>query len=398
MEKNEFDIELRSILRDAEEQVSPSVWEGVAAGLARRRRIVLLRRWAGAGAVAAAAAVALFVLLRPAAPEAGFNVPSYTEDNTQSIFMSEAPGETPASEEEVPAALRVMPQRIAKVNPPSPEAVPEAQEVVPAASEETPSVPVVKESEPVKESAATETKPSFDDQALLNRLAFAEESVRRSSGGSGFSLQAFGTVQTNHRSAIGGAAPRRWGVPSLNEGVGVFNESPEVSFGLPFSVGAGLRYNFTPALGAGIGLRYTNLQRSFVGDYHGEGFRIVQTDIDNQQHWLGVPVNIYYSFVNSGRFRVHAVAGGAAEWLLGNNFRIHNSPSDINWSTQGSRPQFSVSVGVGLEYMISPLVGIYLDPGFRYYFATQYQPRSIRTIQPLRFEMEAGLRFNLGKK
>ena len=32
MNKNEFDIQVRNILQDAQESVSPSVWEGVQAG------------------------------------------------------------------------------------------------------------------------------------------------------------------------------------------------------------------------------------------------------------------------------------------------------------------------------------------------------------------------------
>ena len=57
-----------------------------------------------------------------------------------------------------------------------------------------------------------------------------------------------------------------------------------------------------------------------------------------------------------------------------------------------------VAGGLGVEFRISPRVGIYLDPNFRYYFNTQNQPRSLRTIQPLRFEMEAGVRFSFGQK
>ena len=40
MKENEFDILVRNLLQDARESVSPSVWEGVSSGLARRRRIV----------------------------------------------------------------------------------------------------------------------------------------------------------------------------------------------------------------------------------------------------------------------------------------------------------------------------------------------------------------------
>ena len=62
MNEKEFDIQVRNLLQSAEEPVSPKVWEGVAAGLDKRRRIVPVRFWGYASALAAAAAVALVVL------------------------------------------------------------------------------------------------------------------------------------------------------------------------------------------------------------------------------------------------------------------------------------------------------------------------------------------------
>ncbi|MBR0286100.1 MAG: PorT family protein [Bacteroidales bacterium] len=401
MNEKEFDIQVRNLLLDAEEPVSPKVWEGVAAGLDRKRRVIPVRFWGYATALAAAAAVALFVLLKPAAPVVE------PEHSNPSIFMSEASGETvPETEvsstpvEEAPVAVVPSPRRkpllaaqsatqqpAAQENPyTAPEAAPEEAPVV-AQQPAAPAAPAA----PQKEAASARKN---DDQALLNQLAFEENTPKKAS--SGVSFSAFSNVQTSQRSGIHGNF-RRYGAPSLNAGVGIYNESPEVSFALPFSVGVGVQFNFTPRWAIGTGIRYTNLGRTFVGDYKGEGFYLPQTDIDNHQHWLGVPVNVYYSFVNSSRWRVHAFAGGAAEWLVDNGFLVHNSPTDIHYHQVGTRPQFSGALGVGVEFKITPFLGIYLDPSFRYFFATDKQPRSLRTVQPLRFDVEAGLRFSIGK-
>ena len=66
-------------------------------------------------------------------------------------------------------------------------------------------------------------------------------------------------------------------------------------------------------------------------------------------------------------------------------------------AVQNGIPQFSAGAGLGVEFKITPVVGLYLDPSFRYFFATQKQPRSLRTVQPLRFDIEAGVRFSFGK-
>ena len=392
MNEKEFDIQVRNLLQSAEEPVSPKVWEGVAAGLDKRRRIVPVRFWGYASALAAAAAVALVVLLKPAAPVVE------PEHSNPSIFMSEASGETVPEVEEVlpmeetPVAVAPSPRRnphlLAQASKELLTVEEPAQESTPEEIRETPRETVPE----VVPEAVPETRK--DDNALLNQLAFEEKTAAKAP--QAVSLSAFGNLQTSQRSGIH-SQYRRYGAPSRDAEVGIYNESPEVSFALPFSVGLGLQFNITPRWAVGTGIRYTSLQRTFMGDYKGEGFYLPQTDIDNHQHWLGVPVNVYYSFVNTHRWNVHVFAGGAAEWLLDNDFLIHNSPSDIHYHLRGSSPQWSAGVGLGVEFKITPFLGIYIDPSFRYFFATERQPRSLRTIQPLRFDVEAGLRFNIGK-
>ena len=399
MTEKEFDIQVRNLLQNAQEPVSPKVWEGVEAALNKPARIIPLRFWGYAGALAAAAAVALFVLIKPAAPVVE------PEHSNPSIFMSEASGETVPqteivpTEEETPVQLVQLPRRqprlVAQASTPA-----EAEEEKPVVPEvvEEPAAPAVKEA-PVEEAPAvalTNEKPQEkDDQALLNQMAFEEEKASRPAVG-GVSVLAFGNVQGTQRSGIHGEF-HRYGAPALNAGVGIYNENPEVSFSLPFSVGLGVQFNLNQRWALGTGIRYTNLQRTFVGDFKGEGFYLAQTDIDNQQHWLGVPLNVYYNFVNTNRWRVHAFAGGSAEWLLDNHFLIHSSPSDIHHHTKGQYTQWSGAAGLGLEFKITPFLGFYVDPSFRYFFNTERQPRSLRTIQPLRFDVEAGLRFSFGK-
>ena len=392
MNEKEFDIQVRNLLQSAEEPVSPKVWEGVAAGLDKRRRIVPVRFWGYASALAAAAAVALVVLLKPAAPVVE------PEHSNPSIFMSEASGEAVPEVEEVlpmeetPVAVAPSPRRkphlLAQASKELLAVEEPAQESTPEEIRETPRETVPE----VVPEAVPETRK--DDNALLNQLAFEEKTAAKAP--QAVSLSAFGNLQTSQRSGIH-SQYRRYGAPSRDAEVGIYNESPEVSFALPFSVGLGLQFNITPRWAVGTGIRYTSLQRTFMGDYKGEGFYLPQTDIDNHQHWLGVPVNVYYSFVNTRRWNVHAFAGGAAEWLLDNDFLIHNSPSDIHYHLRGSSPQWSAGVGLGVEFKITPFLGIYIDPSFRYFFATERQPRSLRTIQPLRFDVEAGLRLNIGK-
>ena len=397
MTEREFDIQVRKLLQDAQEPVSPELWEGVAAGLARRRRAVILRVWGSVASVAAAAAVALFVFLKPSAP-----VLTPEHSNYSSIFMSEETGETVLPQEELVEVQvpRSTPRLAVAAPAPAPAKVsePRVQQETPAAEQKA-SAPLPEKAEeaPAVEKAASAPQVKGEDvNAALNRLAF--EAGKSAPGkASGFSMAAFGNFQTSQRAGIQGVY-RRYGAPPLGNQEGIYNESPEVSFSLPFSVGVGFQWNLSPKWALGTGIRYTNLQRTFVGSYKGDGFYLEQTDIDNRQHWLGIPVNVYYNFVNKGRWNVHAFAGGGVEWLLDNHFLIHNNPSDIQYhQPKNGIPQFSAGAGLGVEFKLTPVVGLYLDPSFRYFFATQNQPRSLRTVQPLRFDIEAGMRFSFGK-
>ena len=390
----EFDKYVRNLLQDAEEKVSPRVWEGVAAGLGIKRRVVPVWSWAAAGVAAAAAAVAAFVLFHsnptissvvtPAATAMAEPVAPVTEVEESSVTIQ--PEEAlPVSRKAVAAA------RSRRQEPVAPTVVPAS--VRPAS---------VQSQEPVRLlrkaiGADVNRLAQVDENALLNQLAYAE---RKPANDKGFSLLAAGHVQGNQRGEVGGAfMPKPFTAPPLGAGDGIYNETPETNFLLPFSIGLGVRYNFTNRWAVATGVRYTNLGRTFIADALYEGVPISQTDVDNHQHWIGIPLSVYYDIVNRGRWRVHAFAGGTAEFLLDNDFLVHYSPKDIHFHKKDSpSPQWSLAGGLGVEFRITPRVGIYLDPNFRYYFNVEQQPRSLRTIQPLRFEMEAGVRFSFGQK
>lgn len=403
MKENEFDIQVRNLLQQAQESVSPSVWEGVQAGLVRKRRAAAFWRWTGAVA-AAAAILSGVVLLWPRAEQEHSNPIILAE--TPSEALPEAPVAReellPAEESAAPAARPVhRPVRLAQVTQ---KAAPVAEEPASAVAESTPvveSAPVVAESTSAVEAAAS-TKEQVpvtasqeaEDPTVFNRLAYEEE---RQGFASVWSMEVSGNLEDKRRSTLTSFAPRHYSAPPLGAAEGIYNENPEASFSLPFSVGAGLNWQFARHWAVGVGLRYTNLSRMFVGDYVGNGIVLSQTDIDNHQHWLGIPVNVYYAFIHTGRWRVHAFTGGSMEFLVDNDYLVHGARKDIHFHQRGSRPQFSAGLGVGVEFRITPWLGLYLDPSFRYYFRPDLQPRSLRTIQPLRFDVEAGLRFSLGK-
>lgn len=381
MKETEFDISVRNLLQDAEVPVSGKVWKGVSAAIAPRTFTVPFWAYALAGA-AAAAAIALGVFLfRPETPA--------------NVYPGAIAIESGTIHTEMPSAKVVTPIRrqIASSSAAGLTAMAE-EESAPVVAEEIQPVQetIVKEvPAPVRGNVPSRSQVN-DDNAALNRLAFAEDRQHQPT----IAFNASADLQNNSRAAFsrsGNYVPR---APQAINGEGIYNAFPEVAFGLPFAVGVGATYNFAGRWSVGMGLRYTMLSRTFVADYYdADEFPYLQTDIDNSQHWLGIPVNLYFDALRSRYWNFHTFVGCTAEFLMDNDFLVHATPKDIHYhQNSGWDPaQLSFGAGLGIEFRFMDNVGVYLDPSLRYYLGTSKQPRSIRTVQPLRLDVEGGLRF-----
>lgn len=411
MNESDFDVRIKRLLAEAEEPVSPSVWKGVERSLDRGRRIVPLWVWRSVGvAAAAAAAVAVGVFLfRPQAEPTPVlaeqtAIPALTEQIAASEMIAEVqePEITPVA---APAAAS-KPARKAAVIPQAVTAP--AVMDTPAATDEplvsdTPAVaetPVITET-PVETHIASETQETqtaADESAEWARILSEEQPAARQ----GMDISVFGNLQDRFRSNASGRALRRAPASTTLAPTesGIYWENPEYRFSIPFTAGIGLRFRLTDRWSIGTGFQYTYMSRSFLGDYvelDDDGvieYELKQTDIQNMQHWIGIPLNVYFDIVPKGRWNFYTFLGGSVEYLASNRHLVHTPGNDIRLKESGKGVQPSIGGGVGISFQISPSVGLYFDPSIRYYFDTK-QPRSIRTIQPLRMDLEAGVRFTL---
>ncbi len=114
--------------------------------------------------------------------------------------------------------------------------------------------------------------------------------------------------------------------------------------------------------------------------------------IKNTQHYIGIPVNVYFDIISGRIVNVYTYAGGTVEKCLSNAFEVISSGTVHRETAKGV--QFSVDFGFGLEFLLGRHLGLYIDPSLRYYFSNG-QPKSIRTFQPLSIGAEVGLRIKL---
>ena len=54
--------------------------------------------------------------------------------------------------------------------------------------------------------------------------------------------------------------------------------------------------------------------------------------------------------------------------------------------------QWSLGIGAGLEYRLTPVIGIYAEPSVQYFFKTSDGLDSYRTAHPVNFSIPFGIR------
>ena len=385
----EQDMMFKSILESGQEEVPGRVWDGVASELARREKAVLWWKHTAAG-VAAAASVMVGVLLHQ--PSEEMALPS--GDAIAVVAPVEDVVEKVATEEldasfDTGRYIAFVP----KVEKPA---------------EKAPANTLAAEATVTETLAATEQTATGEETATgkaetadsaENKQAFTpfpeewekEETVKKHKVKASLTLSANTGANTVGKSAPSGRLNRPMS-PNAQIKTGI-TETGNNSFGLPISLGLGARFDIAPKWSVGVGVNWSMLTRNFDGAFTkvegNETLEYTESSISNTQHYIGIPVNVYYNIISNKHINFYTYAGGAVEKGLTNKFDILSSKSVYKEEIQGV--QWSANLGLGVEFMFGKHLGLYLDPSVRYYFNCQ-QPKSIRTAQPFMLGLELGLR------
>jgi hypothetical protein len=88
---------------------------------------------------------------------------------------------------------------------------------------------------------------------------------------------------------------------------------------------------------------------------------------------------------------VYATAGGQVDFCL--KAKVISNGTNIPYARD--RLQFSMQGALGLQYDIIPQLGIYAEPGVKYYFNNGSKVRNFFKDKPTNFNLQLGLRLNL---
>ena len=386
---------IRSILESGQEEVPAHIWEGVSSGLdkaaARRNRILWLRR--SVAGVAAAAAVVVGLLLGHDGTEQNL-VPEVSGDM---IAVIETPSQETAAPQEIlladiPASSPLQTAR------PATKDIPAAAAMSGISSESAKDIPAEKaEADAISEPTENTPEPAVSG-TCSEETSWEEDEKEIKSRKLKTSLVVSGIAGTNNPQGKKGTGPLRSpGIYKAPTKTTIEQSGSQATYGIPLSFGAGVKFRFTDRWSLGMGVNYTLLTSRFSGKYtkvtDGVASLPISSEVKNQQHYIGIPVNVYYNIVSRDFINFYAYAGGTVEKCVANRYQVQTTPI-INHSESVKGVQLSANAGIGVEFLLGKYVGLYLDPSLRYYFRGS-QPKSIRTAQPLMLGFEMGLRFNL---
>ena len=390
----DWDEHIRKVMLDAEEAVPSRVWDAVSAELDKAAAPKVVPFWwrVARVAVPAAAAVALGVFL--ALPRSGQAGP----DRFDVVIARAEPAlQVPelVSPQDIVLKDRLLADASAsvRVQEEGTDSLSGQEASAPETSAPETSAPETDAAGSVKPSSVPDRSSGSSyasDEAAFNALAYEEMNRSR---GRKFDFMAGGNIQTNGNPSSTRTSYMR-SSPKPQTGI---VEGTNRYYGIPVTIGVGFGYRFAPRWSVSTGLTYTSLSRTFTGRFveidavSGTEVRSVSGEVDNVQQYIGIPLNLRYHLMDGERIRCYSFVGGTVERCLSDKYRIQ-AAENLLWSKPIRGVQVSAALGLGVEFAVTPHLGIYADPSIRYWFPCR-QSKSIRTQQPLMAGMEVGLRF-----
>ena len=154
----------------------------------------------------------------------------------------------------------------------------------------------------------------------------------------------------------------------------------------PIAFGLSVSYPLSTKWLLSTGVTYTRLRSDFTSIIKGSSISQEQT-----LHYLGIPLNAQYRLFHRGGLNIYLSGGAEADY----NLKAHLTCESVTQHIDRDRWQFSVQGGVGLQYDILLQLGLYAEPGVKYYFDNGSRLRNYFKDKPTSFNLQVGLRLNI---
>ena len=156
----------------------------------------------------------------------------------------------------------------------------------------------------------------------------------------------------------------------------------------PVSVGLQVGVPLLPRLSLTTGVVYTQTSSDFTYQY-GSGQMVVNQSL----HYVGIPVGLSYEVWGISRLHTYVNVGGEGAVNVKNKTLMDGNREDVG----RDKMQWSANASLGIQFDVIPQLGIYAEPGAKYYFDNGSHIDNVFKDKKLNFNSQFGLRWNIGK-
>ena len=230
----------------------------------------------------------------------------------------------------------------------------------------------------------------------MRRSATTEEQLSRRAGNGGSRWQ-FGVGTSGNMtrySSTNGIMPVRYSDVAMAQGSNnaYFSAEPlqrdckeTTKYNMPVSFGATVSYDLNDRLALTSGLVYTLATSSFEHGTSSNASKDEQT-----LHYVGIPLTASYTIWGNSWLKTYVNAGGQADFNVSAKVETEGHTTDID----KDRAQLSVGAAAGVQLNVIKQMGVYVEPGVRYYFDNGSNVQTVFKEHPCNFSLQMGLRWN----
>lgn len=151
----------------------------------------------------------------------------------------------------------------------------------------------------------------------------------------------------------------------------------------PLSVGLSVGYALNHRLALTSGLVYTRAETDFIKSSGNDD--IIETQ---KLHYIGIPLSLKYKIWGNNHVQTYASAGGEADF----NVKASLEADGLKTDATHDHVQFSANAALGIQINALPQVGLFAEPGVKYYFNNNSPVETIFKDKPWAFNLQVGVR------
>lgn len=163
---------------------------------------------------------------------------------------------------------------------------------------------------------------------------------------------------------------------------------------MPLTIAMQVNKMLNRRISIGLGLQYTQLySETHLGNTY------AWDEKRQRLHYLGIPLRLSWYPVRTRHWSIYSSGQAMLEVPLKatkqENRMIEGLQVDTKELQLHPSLQWSVGIGAGLEYRLTPVIGIYVEPSLQYFFKTDDAIDTWRTAHPATFSVPFGIRITI---